>query len=224
VVGWFTEDAAYRPLAETFAANLTEHGAPFHLFAKPAGKGWSTRRKPSVVLEAMDRYPGKTVVLTDIDCQVHGDIRPVTGIGTADVGITVLARNMRKGQKFRHWLAVECSSRVVVFRPTQGARTFLRRWADQIDRSAVDHDEHSMMWSYLASPDVSFAYIPPEYSGREVDQLPNAIIEHSSVHSRQKARERNPIMGVLREIERRFLRNGRTAREKGTLQVMLKAG
>jgi hypothetical protein len=37
VVGWFTEDETYRPLAETFAANLTEHGAPFHLWAKPAG-------------------------------------------------------------------------------------------------------------------------------------------------------------------------------------------
>ena len=70
----------------------------------------------------MDRYPGKTVVPTDIDCRVYGDIRPVIEIGTADVGITVLVRNMRKGQKFRHWLAVECSSRVVVFRPTQGAR------------------------------------------------------------------------------------------------------
>jgi hypothetical protein len=35
-----------------------------------------------VVLEAMDRYPGKTVILMDIDCQVHGDIRPVMGGGT----------------------------------------------------------------------------------------------------------------------------------------------
>jgi hypothetical protein len=43
VIGWFTEDATYRPLAETFAANLAERGAPFHLFAKPAGAGWSTR-------------------------------------------------------------------------------------------------------------------------------------------------------------------------------------
>jgi hypothetical protein len=32
-----------------------------------------------VVLETMDRYPGKTAVLTDIDCYVHGEIRPVTG-------------------------------------------------------------------------------------------------------------------------------------------------
>src|SRR5262245_42953256 len=73
VIGWFTEDATYRPLAERFATNLAEHGAPFHLFAKPVlGKGWNTWRKPSVVLEAMDAYPGKAIVLMDVDCTVRG--------------------------------------------------------------------------------------------------------------------------------------------------------
>ena len=56
VTGWFTEDTVYRPLAEAFAANLAEHGIPFHLFAKPALGAWNTRRKPAVVLEAMDAY------------------------------------------------------------------------------------------------------------------------------------------------------------------------
>jgi hypothetical protein len=222
VTGWFTEDDTYRPLAERFAANLSERGAPFHLWSKPAGRGWSTRLKPAVVLETLDAYPGKTVILADIDCQMRGDIAPVANI-TGDVGITVLARNVRKGQKWRHWVAAEASSRVVVFRPTEGARVFLRRWADQIDRSHVNHDEHSQIWAFLASPDVAFSYIDPIYSGREVGQLPGAVIEHDSAHTKQKQRERSAFTGMLREIERRYFRTGRTAREKATLPVLMKA-
>jgi hypothetical protein len=221
VAGWFTPD--YRPLAETFAANLREHGAPFHLWAKPKGEGWSTRRKPSVVRETLDTYPGATAILMDCDCIVRGDISPVANIA-GDVGIVVLARNVRKGRrKLQHWLAVETSSRVFVARPTEGARAFLRRWSDQIASSAFDHDEHSQAWAFLASPDVAFSYIPAEFSGREIGQLPGAIIEHSSAHSRQKAQERSPVMEALRSIERRWLRTGRTAKEKATLPVMMKA-
>jgi hypothetical protein len=170
----------------------------------------------------LDRYPGKIVVLMDCDCLVQSDISPVASIA-GDVGITVLARNVRKGQKWRHWIAAEASSRVAVFRPTNGARSFLRRWADHIERSHVDHDEHSMIWAFLASPDVSFSYIPQEYSGREVGQLPGAVIEHDSAHTKQKQRERSAFMGMLREIERRYFRTGKTAREKATLPVMMKA-
>lgn len=128
VTGWFTPN--YRPLAEAFAANLSEHGAPFHLFAKPSLGAWNTRRKPAVVLEAMDAYPGKTVVLMDVDCRLRGDIEPVTQIG-GDVGIVVIARNVRRRRRWAHWLSVECSSRVVVLRPTEGARAFARTWAAQ---------------------------------------------------------------------------------------------
>jgi hypothetical protein len=44
VIGWFTEDSTYRPLAEALAANLGEHGAPFHLFAKPSLGGRLSRQ------------------------------------------------------------------------------------------------------------------------------------------------------------------------------------
>jgi hypothetical protein len=224
VVGWFTEDATYRPLAEAFAANLAEPGAPFHLWAKPALAGWNTRRKPSVVLEAMDAYPGKTVVLMDVDCLVRGNIGSVTNV-RGDVGIVVIARNQRKGKRWAHWLAVECSSRVVVFRPTDGARAFARAWADTIERSTVNHDEHSMAWAYLSSPGVHFDYIPQEYSARELGTIPDAVIVHDSAHDEQRRAERGPIRLALRALERRFLRTGRTrvSRLKGEMSVLLKA-
>lgn len=225
VSGWFTEDDAYRPLAEAFAAKLREHGAPYHLWAKPALGAWNTARKPSVVLETLDAYPGKTVVLMDVDCIIRGDIAPVTQID-GDVGIIVIARNVRKGRKWRQWIAAECSSRVVVFRPTEGARAFARKWADQLERSEFAHDEHAMIWAMLASlSSTSFGYIDQKYSAREVGQIPDAVIEHDSAHDEARRASRGRFRNLLRVFERRLLRSGRTrqARLKGEMSVLLKA-
>ena len=226
VAGWFTPD--YRPLAETFAANLAEHGAPYHLWAKPTlASGWNTSRKPSVVLEAMDAYPGKTLVLLDVDCMVKGDIEPLTQVA-GDVGITVIAQNvkghagrrLRRGRdaQWRHWIGVECSSRVVVFRPTAGARAFAEAWKRQVDTSTVNHDEHSMVWAFLECQGVDFHYIDRRYSGRELSDLPDAVIGHDSAHSNQKAGNRGRFKRALRAIERRWLRSGRMRTQKQQLQ------
>jgi hypothetical protein len=222
VTGWFTPN--YRPLAEAFAANLSEHGAPFHLFAKPSLGAWNTRRKPAVVLEAMDAYPGKTLVLMDVDCRLRGEIEPVTQIG-GDVGIVVIARNVRRRRRWAHWLSVECSSRVVVFRPTEGARAFARTWADTIERSTVNHDEHSMAWAYLSSPSIHFDYIDQRFSAREIGRIPDAVIEHDSAHDEERRASRGRFKTLLREFERRFLRSGRTrqSRLKGEMSVLVKA-
>ena len=222
VTGWFTPD--YRPLAEAFAANLAEHSAPFHLFAKPQLGGWDTSPKPAVVLEAMDLYPGKTLVLMDVDCIVRGDIAPVTQI-RGDVGVTVIARNTRKGRRWSHSLLVEASSRVVVFRPTAGARAFAQAWADEIERSTIRQDENSMAWAYLSSPGVRFDYIDQAYSGREAGTVPDAVIVHNSAHDELRRPARGPFKQALRAFERRFLRSGRTraSRLKGEMAVLLKA-
>lgn len=222
VTGWFTP--GYRPLAEKFAANLTEHGIPFHLWAKPSAGAWNTLRKPNVVMETMDAYPGKTVVLMDVDCSVRANIEPVTQIDS-DVGIVVIARNMRKGKRWAYWLAVECSSRVVVFNPTEKARAFAETWAETIKCSEVNHDEHAMAWAYLQSPSIDFNYIPQAYSAREVGQTADAVIVHDSAHDEQRRAARGWFGTALREFERRFLRSGRTraSRLKGELSVILKA-
>ena len=141
------------------------------------------------------------------------------------MGIVVIARNVRRKRRWAHWLSVECSSRVVVFRPTEGARAFARTWADTIERSTVDHDEHSMAWAYLSSPSVHFDYIDQRFSAREIGRIADAVIEHDSAHDEQRRAERGPIKRVLRAFERRFLRTGRTrsSRLKGELGVLLKA-
>ena len=222
VTGWFTPD--YRPLAEAFGANLAEHGAPSHLFASRRSEAGTHRLSRPWCWRRWTAYPGKTLVLMDVDCIVRGDIEPVTQI-RGDVGVTVIARNTRKGRRWSHSLLVEASSRVVVFRPTVGARAFAQAWADEIERSAIRHDENSMAWAFLSSPSVDFDYIDQAYSGREAGTVPDAVIVHNSAHDEQRRAERGPIKRVLRAFERRFLRTGRTrsSRLKGELGVLLKA-
>lgn len=226
VIGWFTPD--YRPLAERFASNLATHSTPFHLFARSkVAAGWNTAQKPDVVLHAMSMYPDKTLVLMDLDCTIHGDVSPVIDV-PGDVGITVTARNLR-GRPDRHWrvgedkrwkhqIAVERSSRVAVFKPTSGACAFALKWRDQVVNSIVNHDEHSMVWAFLHSAGVQFSYIDAKYSGREAGQLPDAIIEHQSEHNRLKALGRSGFGEMLKSLERRYLRTGRTKASKRQLQ------
>lgn len=209
-IGWFTPD--YRPLAETFAANLDQHGVPYHLFAKPAlDGGWDTRRKPSVVLEAMSRYPSKTLVLMDVDCIVRGDITPVVVGDGADVGFTIKARPVSgRDRQSRKRVTLTVSSRVAVFRPTDGARAFVREWERLCDRAGAGGDEEHMVWAYLLRPDISYVQIDQRYAGREVSgDVENAIIVHNSVHDKAEQAWWSP-MPALKAFERRWLRTGHT--------------
>lgn len=207
VIGWFTP-GPYKELAEQFAINLQKYNAPYHLFAKPAQKEWDTRRKPNVVLEAMQIYKGKTLILMDIDCIIQGDISPITKI-ESDVGIVILARNKRKGE---HWVLVEASSRVVVFKPTDGAKHFAKQWANVILNSQFNHDEHSMVKAFLKTvPNIRFEYIGRDYSGREAAHNPNGKIIHNSAH--RIVHKRRWLKNLLRTLEKPF-RTGRTNKEK----------
>jgi hypothetical protein len=141
-----------------------------------------------------------------------------------DVGVIMIARNVEGRKGFRHWLQFEASSRLVVFRPTAGAREFALRWAAQIAISGVDHDEHSMAWAFLKSPAVKFSYIDQAYSAREIGQIPGAVVAHDSAHDKMRKAARSSFKDLLRAIERPF-RTGRTKRHKlrSELSVVLQA-
>lgn len=226
VVGWFTEDSVYRPLAEKFAARLDECGAPYHLWSKPKVKGMSRLdtilMKPAVVLEAMAAYPGKTVVLMDIDCVLRGDLTPLVDVD-GDVGIALFGGMPTKDKDWRVWLGL--STRVMVFKPTGPARIFAERWAALV-KTEGGHEERCAAMAFLSSTvDVRFHHIDIAYSGRETHQLPNGIVLHESVSSTLKAAVRHPFMQMLRNFERRFLRSGRSGRQKSaTIAIMRPVG
>ncbi|HEX6001173.1 MAG TPA: hypothetical protein VFZ16_17540 [Hyphomicrobiaceae bacterium] len=207
VIGWFTPD--YRLLAEQHAASLTARGIPYHLFARSKRvAGWNTLQKPSVVLDAMDAHPGRTLILMDVDCIVDGDIEPVTRIA-GDVGLTMNARPVRLLWPPHRRISVKAASRVVVFRPTDGARRFAEEWARRCALVTRGDDEAPMAAAFLCSlTGVSYAYIDRRYSG--LNHVPGCVIRHDSAHNKQPPRG---LGEWLKTVERK-LRTGRTRASK----------
>ena len=207
ICGWFTPD--YRQLAEKFAANLATYGAPYHLWAKPKSeRGWNTWRKPSVVLEAMDQYPGKTVILMDVDCTVGGDMSPLARTA-GDVSLTIISRSARLLWPPHKRIVVKAISRVVVFHQTEAARRFAEEWGRRCDATHYEGDEAALRAAFLTCPGVAFSHIDRRYSGFSV---PGAVITHDSEHARLRWRAPS-LRDVLKAIEQPF-RTGRTRDEK----------
>lgn len=203
VIGWFTPD--YRLLAEKFAANLDEHNVPFHLFFKhKLSVGWNTWRKPSVVLEAMEMYRNKIVVLMDVDCVVRSDIAWIKDI-SGEVGLAISSRRVRLLWPMHKRNTIKASSRVVVFRPTEGAKTFAAEWAEKCKQSQHQGDEVAMLQAYLARPGLAYTHLT----------LNDCAIRHESAHDRKQVWT---AKGCLKVLERRFFRTGRTklAKKSGT--------
>ncbi len=208
VIGWFTPD--YRPIAEKFAANLADHGSPCHLFARPKNGGWDSRPKPSVVLDAMNTHPGKTLVLMDVDCTVRGDIFPALS-KDVDVILWRRARDDKSGD-----VLVFVGSRVIIFRPTDGAHRLAIEWQRQCALPSYKNDELSLTWAYLSLPEISCSDIDRRYSGRDVDgNSEGCVIVHASVSYKPPPRVAaiQTVRRYMKVLERPF-RTGRTRRRR----------
>ncbi len=203
VCGWFTPD--YQPLAEKFSANLAQYAVPHHLWAKPkSDRGWNTWRKPSVVIETMDRYPGKTVVLMDVDCTVGGDISTLAK-SAGDVSLTITSRSARLLWPMHKRIVIKAISRVVVFRPTPAARRFAEEWGRRCESTHYEGDEAALRAAFLTCPSVAFSHIDRRYSGLT---FPDAVITHDSAHEGSRALT---LRGVFKSIERPFRTGGTRA-------------
>ncbi len=208
VIGWFTPD--YRAVAEKFAVNLAEHGAPYHLFARPKNGGWDSRPKPCVVLEAMDAHPGKTLVLMDVDCTVRGDIAPALE-KPGDVILWRRARDDKSGD-----VLVFAGSRVIAFRPTDSARRFALEWQRMCALPSYKNDELSLTWTYLSLPEVACSDLGRRYSGRDIDgNTDGCVIVHSSASYTPppQVAAMQTVRRYLKMLERPF-RTGRTRRRR----------
>src|SRR5262245_4428789 len=112
VVGWFTPD--YRTLAERLAFDLGRVGAPYHFFAEPFTSltcHAMTRYKPAIVTHTWHKYPGKTIILMDVDSRVNG---PIDELAKAPGDIAHwLKSRVRSGGHVRFRVA----DRIMVFHP-----------------------------------------------------------------------------------------------------------
>ncbi|HEY1244364.1 MAG TPA: putative nucleotide-diphospho-sugar transferase [Hyphomicrobiaceae bacterium] len=127
VCGWFTEDDMYRPLAHQLAASLDEIGVPYEFVPvprRPGGHQANTMAKAGQVLAAMDRHPGRTILVCDVDCVAKENPLPLLE-GSGDIAVRLVARRLKTGS-----VNVSVRSGYIVVRPTEPARRFIEAWAD----------------------------------------------------------------------------------------------
>lgn len=193
VTGFYTPNYAH--FADTFRRNLNEYSISHKLYAvDPIGETWIAQplRKPSIILQAMAEYPGRPVILMDIDCSVHGDLSPLI-VGDFDVSFTIVPRDPPK--------KVICSSHVVVCHPTDNTARFLSAWKSRCDaaiekisrmrvsrhrlfaRNLIkENDERLLMHALADVPELHLKLLPGEYSGTVAK--PDALVTHESARDR----------------------------------------
>ena len=200
IVGWFSPD--YRPLAEKFAQSLRLLAIPHHLFARPQTQQWDTSSKPLIVLHAMNLYRGKTIILMDVDCIITGDISPLANLD-GDVSFNLSLRR-RKHER----MTIYSSSRVVVFKPTAGARRFAEAWAYWCD-GPERNDEINLTHAYVHNGGTAHVQLPARFAAWEVGNKSapeDVVIWHQSAHRKS---EPITLRWLVRSLEKPF-RRGRT--------------
>lgn len=199
VTGWFTED--YSPLARRLSDNLDRLAVPHHFYARekdPRGYVANTRRKPEVVLAAFSDYPGKTVVLFDVDMEVLGDISSLAAIN----GDVIVASNTKPGDCVpwkKRKRRIHMGSRVMVWKSNEPAKQLARLWLEQCQKPGISYgDEVAFIEAYVRSEGVALSRLPPRYAGVQKHTAPQgAVVIHDSEYDKRKTLLQKLISGKL---------------------------
>jgi hypothetical protein len=139
VAGFYTPD--YEHWFYRLERSLIEHGAPYDFEAVPKEPGgWeaNTRRKAGLILDAMHRHSGKTLIWIDVDALCVGDVSQLVGL-PCDVAIRL------HGWRTRHRVSLMARAGTIIFNPTENARRLVQAWAAEADCAQYgDHDEISL--------------------------------------------------------------------------------
>jgi hypothetical protein len=176
VCGWYTPD--YAGWASDLKRSLLRHGQPFELVSVPshAGESWeaTTMRKAREVLKALDRHAGKTIIFIDVDCQVAGDLAPLTEL-RGDVAFYVHPRRRRSGHTKAH-----IRSGTIVLKPTPEARRFVERWAEISDRPEYGDVDQDALLLAINTPGVLFEQLDVKWCFTKSDKCNGPVIIHGS--------------------------------------------
>ena len=174
VCGWYTPD--YEPWFEKLEQSLIEHGAPYSFRAAPkiAG-GWArnTCRKAAFALEAIKRYPAKTVIFLDTDCTVTGDLGKLAAL-TCDVACRcdMSPRHSWKGKLRMQMLPLTGH---LVLKPTAKTRQLIEAWA-QISAAPPSgaNDQETFMLAMGKVDDLNLLHIGKSAGGMIVHDCASA--------------------------------------------------
>lgn len=193
VVGFFTPN--YGALAENFATNLSEHKQPFHLYAVGSVRHWhhATLMKPEIVLRAMDDYPNRTVIFSDVDCTVHACLAEMA-LDDGDVSLHV-----RAWTQDRVYPYACASSRLVAFQPTAKARELAECWREINEATQSRNDEACLTMALWRVMDLRIKTMPAVAGQGEKTFDRHPTVTHESAHTSVIGRNPNPLAkGVKR--------------------------
>lgn len=196
VIAWFTPD--YRKHAERLSRSLEKLRAPHCLLAVEAwATSWERRTmlKPQIVEQAMQRWPGKTLILVDADCEVLGDPQILHEMVKAD--IAVHARSFRRRRLSWASTSFGIRSGTMVFRPTDGARRLVREWNAAIGRCGPhDVDQTALVLSVPAANETTFQFLPVAWCSIAKERTPATMILHG-VAGKSAFKVPKRIRGIL---------------------------
>jgi hypothetical protein len=183
VVGFFTPN--YRELTERFSANLSEFDLAHHFFAISA-TDWQSAilLKPKIVGRARALYPGKSIVLMDVDCIVRGTLDPLfESTQNCDIALTLRVKHGLEPRDKKPCDRVWSSSRLVIWRPTDAADSLLKSWTSNCATpiNLWSGDEGFLLRAISQTPNLRLQTIPKEYGAWEICDIgPEAIVIHQS--------------------------------------------
>lgn len=196
VVGFFTPN--YKTLAETFSRNLTEFQQPHHLYAVESVSKWhhATLMKPEIVLRAMSDYPDRTVILSDVDCTVHGCL---ADMASDDGDVSLHVRAWTQDRVYPYACA---SSRLVAFQPTLKARELAKRWCEINESTQSRNDESCLTMALWRTMGLTITTIPAVSGADERAFDRHPLVTHESAHTSVVGRHPRPLARGLKRWKR----------------------
>jgi len=215
VCGFYTPD--YADIAANLARSLDAHTIAHKIYpVQKFGETWIAQplRKPEIILRCMEEFPGRVIVFMDADCMVHDDIAPLAE-GIADVGLHLFKtpRGPKRGQVFP-------SSRVVVCRPTETTKAFLRIWRAKCEATmqslaqvrgsqrklwsrglTEDNDEKLLLDAIAETTYLTVHILPAHYTGNGNEGA--SLVSHVSARDKFAPPPKGP--SVLKRVRRRLV-------------------
>lgn len=182
VVSFFTPN--YRELADAFWLKLSAHDIPHKLYAwEPGAWQQTTMAKPLVVQRAMADFPGRLIVLMDVDCDVRGPIAPALdfpGDVALWLGVGIHPQNER-GWRTR----AMSSSRILIWRQNAASRRLLDKWSALTEQHVQDgslDEEQTLVWALEQSTPLTLSLLDRRYAARNPWECPaDSVIVHKTI-------------------------------------------
>lgn len=198
VCGWYTPDYAH--WADRLKGSLERFSQPYDLVQveKPARECWeqTTLRKAREVLLAMQRNPGKTIVMLDVDCVVAGDLRPLSNL-RGDLAFYFHPRRRRSGHA-----KTSVRSGTLVVKPTAEATRFVERWASLSERSRFGDVDQDTLLLALETAGVLFEQLDVKWCCTKSDNCESPMILHdcASRNARKISTTRRRFVSLANRI------------------------